>query len=149
MATRIHGGTKHGMVGTPVYQAWKNMKNRCYREADPRYARYGGRGIRVCDRWMASFEFFLADMGEPPPGMSLERNDKDGHYGPGNCRWATDPEQRRNRSDNKKFLYKGKELCLVDIAKLEGVPYGRVHQRLAQGMTLERALAKTDLRTGK
>lgn len=77
------------------------MKARCTNPNNPRWEDYGGRGIKLCDRWLHSFEAFLADMGERPPGMSLDRYpDNDGNYEPGNCRWATLKEQRANRRDS-------------------------------------------------
>ncbi len=87
---------KHGMFGTSVYRVWVNMKARCFNPKDPRYASYGGRGITVCNRWR-SFENFYADMGDRPPGLSIDRIDNDGNYEPGNCRWATRSEQQRNK----------------------------------------------------
>jgi hypothetical protein len=72
------------------------MVDRCLNPNNERYASYGGRGITVCDRWR-SFKNFLADMGERPPGLMLERVDNDGNYEPSNCRWATYREQNRNR----------------------------------------------------
>lgn len=98
---QIH--TAHGSctreVVTPTYTSWSAMKARCLRPGRENYKNYGGRGITVCDRWLGpnGFENFLADMGERPDGRTLDRIDGDGHYEPGNCRWATSSEQNRNR----------------------------------------------------
>jgi hypothetical protein len=73
------------------------MKARCTNPKSPKFRYYGGRGITVCDRWSTSFEAFLADMGDRPPGKSIDRINNDGNYEPGNCRWATQSEQVRNR----------------------------------------------------
>lgn len=86
----------------PLYAAWRGMKSRCYREKDPRYKDYGGRGITVCERWLDSFENFLADMGERPEGLTLDRKDNDGPYSPDNCKWSTRSEQQRNTRRQKK-----------------------------------------------
>lgn len=87
------------MAKSPTHRSWSTMKTRCYRKSALNYHRYGGRGIKVCDRWLNSFEAFLADMGERPEGKTLDRYpDPDGDYEPGNCRWATLKEQRHNRS---------------------------------------------------
>lgn len=89
----------HGWVGTPTYKSWDSAKQRCFNPNDDHYDRYGGRGITMCMRWRRSFKAFLADMGERPEGMTLDRINNDGHYEPGNCRWATGSEQSSNRKN--------------------------------------------------
>lgn len=88
-----HGRTHQD---TATYWSWLEMNNRCTNPHQQAWLDYGGRGISVCSRWLL-FENFLADMGERPAGMTLDRRDADGHYEPSNCRWATESEQRRNQ----------------------------------------------------
>lgn len=82
----------------PLYQTWNGMKTRCYAITNRAYKNYGGRGIRVCERWLNSFEDFVKDMGLRPPGKySIDRINNDGNYSPENCRWATITQQNRNK----------------------------------------------------
>jgi hypothetical protein len=84
------------MAGSRVHRIWNAMRGRCNNPNHPRYADYGGRGIQVCERW-SLFINFLADMGEPPEGASIDRIDNNGNYEPGNCRWVTPSAQNTNR----------------------------------------------------
>jgi hypothetical protein len=103
------GRVKHGHCrnyrSTRIYEVWRSMMQRCHNPNHPAYAHYGGRGICVCERWH-SFVNFLVDMGEPAPGLSIDRINNDGNYEPGNCRWATHSEQMRNRRPQKKLRIK-------------------------------------------
>lgn len=97
--------TYHGMKDTPMYERWKSMKARCFYPSNKSYYLYGGRGIKVCERWRRSFRSFYEDVGDPPgPEYTLDRIDNNGDYAPGNTRWVTQREQninRRIRKDNK------------------------------------------------
>lgn len=93
---RITHGQCRGNAHSPAYKSWQMMIQRCHNPKFPRYAEWGGRGIEVCDRWRL-FANFYADMGARPTGMTLDREDNDGHYEPLNCRWATPKEQYANR----------------------------------------------------
>lgn len=114
--------TKHGqLVGgdkTPEYMAWDNMKRRCYDKNSPHFKNYGGRGIVVCQRWLHSFDNFLSDMGKRPSNAhSLDRHpNNDGNYEHSNCRWATKPEQQRNRRNNRWLEYNGVKMIITDWA---------------------------------
>lgn len=133
-----HGATKR-YKPTRTYMVWGSMKKRCNNPNTKHYEDYGGRGITVCERWN-SFENFLADMGDAPPGMSIDRIDNNGNYEPGNCRWADDVEQGRNRRSTIYLEIDGIRRCLADWARIGGVHYRTVQRRLLQGMSAREAV---------
>ena len=95
-----HGESKRGKT-SPEYVVWRSMKRRCSSQKDKRFYCYGGRGIKVCERWESSYENFLKDMGRrPTPHHSIDRIDVNGNYAPGNCRWATPEQQNFNKQNS-------------------------------------------------
>jgi hypothetical protein len=94
----------HGLSSHILYGTWLSMKTRCYNEKAFKFPHYGGRGIKVCERWLHSFPDFLKDMGERPVGMTLSRIDNDDHYSPDNCEWETYSDQNRNRRKYKRKI---------------------------------------------
>lgn len=134
---------KHGFSDTVEYHAWRSAMKRCTDPIHPEYQRYGGRGITMSDRWTASFEAFLADMGPRPSGMTLDRIDNDGPYtGPcheypnGNCRWATIPEQNRNKRATIRITHHGETLSLREWSHKLGIHYSTLHKRYETGRPL-------------
>lgn len=145
--TSTHGHAKTG-AHTRTYLAWENMRKRCYKENARRYSDYGGRGITVCDRWRDSFENFLADMGECPGKLTLDRSNNNGNYEPGNCKWVTMKEQnnnRRLRRDARLLTWYGESKQVATwirdprIMKL-GLSRMTLEQRLLRGWSHERTL---------
>lgn len=130
----------HGMVGTKEYRAWGHMWSRCTNPKVKSYRNYGGRGISVCDRWI-SFRNFFDDMGKSPSAEhSIDRVDNDGDYNPGNCRWATVKEQRRNKRDNRILVIDGERRTLAEWAEKFGVLYKTAHNRLRMGWSPREAV---------
>lgn len=110
----------HRKSGTGVYRAWSSMMTRCRNPKCHNYYRYGGRGIRVCERWH-DFSNFYADMGDRPSGYSLERIDYDGNYEPGNCTWIPNRLQARNKSNTKRITIDGVTKPLAEWCEVFGV----------------------------
>lgn len=105
------------------------MRRRCTDTTNNRYKQYGGRGIKICERWN-DFYAFLSDMGpRPSPRHSIERNDNNGNYEPNNCRWATMKEQCRNRTTSRIVEFRGYSMSLAEAADIAGLPYTVVRAR--------------------
>ena len=118
------------------------MKQRCRNTNDPQFDYYGGRGIKVCERWLELFDNFYADMGaRPSPKHSIDRINNDGNYEPGNCRWATAQEQATNRRNNVFIEYDGKTQHVSAWAREIGVCDSTIYYRLKEGWPLEQVLA--------
>lgn len=132
---------------TPTYRTWANMLDRCRNHNNSDFFYYGGRGIKVCDRWKNSFENFLEDMGERPKRTSIDRIDNNGNYEPGNCRWATKKEQNNNQRSNINLTFNGKTQTTAQWADELGMNSGTVRYRVNKlGWSAEKALT-TPLRT--
>jgi hypothetical protein len=135
--------TTHGGYGTAEYTAWRAMVQRCEYPSADRFPVYGGRGISVCPEWRDDFAAFLADVGlRPSPDHSIERIDTDGHYTPGNVRWATDEEQRRNKRSNIFAEVDGRRLVIADACKLTGIPASTAYDRVRRGISPEKAVRR-------
>lgn len=145
--------TKHGhWIGdepTPEWLAWHTAKNRCTNPNNQAWGDYGGRGIRMCDRWLNDFGAFIADMGpRPSPKHSLDRVNNSLGYEPGNCAWRTRIEQSRNRRDNRMVEYDGRRVCVTEAMEIAGSPVriDVVVKRLNAGWRVDDALTRRSLR---
>jgi hypothetical protein len=140
-AHRIGPSQTHSYYGKSIHTIWKNMLARCLSPNNKYYHRYGGRGIKVCARWM-NFENFLADMGDRPAGLSLDRYpNNDGNYEPGNCRWATAVQQLRNYSGNRRITLHGQSYTISEASEHFGIPRYSIAARIDRlGWSIEDAL---------
>lgn len=134
---------KHYGKGTVEYTSWQLMKDRCYNENNKTFAYYGGKGVRVCERWRNSFENFLSDMGLKPGGSyTLDRINGDADYSRDNCRWATKKEQTRNRGNTKMINYKGERRPLAEWCEILQIDYNNTNKRIWRGWSTEDAFEK-------
>ena len=124
-------GHASGRTKSRTYNAWANAKARCFNPSCRRFDHYGGRGITMCPAWLNSFENFLADMGECPEGKTLDRwPNVNGNYEPDNCRWATYPQQSRNRTNSIMVEHDGEKINLIDFAAIVGIKYNTLYSRM-------------------
>jgi hypothetical protein len=147
--TNHHSGKKHpqyrhGMTDTPEFMAWQSMIQRCTNSDSQAFSRYGAAGVKICDRWMESFENFLSDVGQrPSPDHSIDRwPDNDGDYEPANVRWATRLEQQNNLRSNRLVVYHGVEMSLANAVRASrgNVTRTIAKYRLARGWSVDAAM---------
>lgn len=137
---RQNSALKHGRSqNDKTYKSWENMKDRCTNPNNPKYKYYGGRRIKVCKQWM-KFEIFLTDMGERPPGLTLDRKNNNKNYCKSNCQWATRKEQARNTRRNRLITCFGKIQCLAAWAEEYNICPYVLRTRIKLGWPMEKAL---------
>lgn len=131
------------VVDYPEYAVWCSMIRRCTNAKDTAFHNYGARGISVCEAWLNNFATFLRDVGErPDDALELERIDVNGHYEPGNVRWATIVEQANNRRNNVKLTYQGRTQTVAEWSRELGLKQYTIYARIrTYGWSAERALS--------
>lgn len=129
----------HGLSKTRAHRIWRKMLERCNNPKARHFEDYGGRGIKVCERWR-EFTNFYADMGDPPDGLSIDREDNDGDYTPENCRWATDLQQAANKRTTHRIERDGVTLTITEWCERLGLKRNTVEKRIAAGWPKERWL---------
>ena len=127
-----------------LHKIWEAMHERCYRKTHVHYARYGGRGIKVCDEWKHNYINFAkwAYKNGYKDGLTIDRKDNDGNYEPSNCRWSTYKEQNNNTSNNRIIEYNGAKYTASQLADLTGLNVSTIFGRINQGWTIEDVISK-------
>lgn len=140
----IKRNTKHSLCNTRIYRIWVGMHERCYNRNSPKYHRYGGRGICVCDEWLNDIEAFYewAMANGYQENLTIDRIDNDGNYEPSNCRWSTNEEQCNNREHNILITIGGETKTIAQWAKETGLKYRTIHARYNRGWTGESLIRK-------
>lgn len=133
---------KHGLCGTPLYNVWLTMKQRCYNPKDKHYKWYGSKGVKVCSEWLNNAEAFVewALNNDYKPGLTLDRIDSNGDYTPSNCRFITIQAQQRNKSSNHVLAYEGISLTIQEWAEKLNITPSTLRSRINKGWTIDRAL---------
>lgn len=145
-ANTTHGHAKNGNI-SPTFRTWCSVIQRCTDKNGTGYKKYGAKGITVCDRWLNSFESFLADMGERPSSKySIDRIDPRQGYYPENCRWATMKEQQNNRTNNRLITVDGQTKTLMQWSECLGMNHTSIIGRINRGMNLKDAVTKQRMR---
>lgn len=123
---------KHGLRNSRLYIVWNNMKERCYNPNHNHYKHYGARGITICDEWKNDFQSFYdwAMSNDYKEDLTIDRIDVNGNYEPSNCRWITNKEQQRNRTNNKLITINGETKCLPEWCELLNLNYNTVRTRI-------------------
>lgn len=137
----------HGLAKSSEYRSWDSMKQRCYNKNNNRYKNYGERGIKVCDRWLNSFENFLEDMGQKPSRKhTLDRLDNKLGYCKNNCRWLLNIEQQRNQTKSVFIEYNGEKMIQTDWERKFNVCNGYIYAALKRGNKKEDIFKRLELR---
>lgn len=138
-----HGAARRGLI-TPEYRTWYQMKERCLNEQNKDFGHYGGRGIKICERWLGAngFSNFLLDMGRKPSCQlkTIERRDNDRDYEPSNCYWASQMSQTQNSRRNRRITCQDRTLILAEWSRETGIPSSTIHGRIKRGWSPEMAL---------
>lgn len=136
---------KHGKKDIPEYNSWRGMKARCNYKKHKDYKNYGGKGIKVCDEWLNSFEQFFSDMGKRPPGCTLDRKNVLEGYNKDNCRWADINTQANNKSSSIYLTFNGITKTLSQFASEYKLNKKTLKGRLERGWSIEKALTTPTL----
>ena len=144
----VERNVTHGLSGNHprAYKIWKGIRQRCMNPNNGSYSDYGGRGIMVCERW-EDFAAFLADMGDPPNGFSIERENVNGNYQPSNCSWQANKVQANNKRSNHAIYHDGKTKNLTEWCEIYGIEPSKVRYRLKQGWSTDKAFSNEDFRS--
>lgn len=138
----------HGKSSHELYATWHTMKRRCYDTKCKDYKDYGGRGIKVCSRWLESITNFIEDMGQRPKGHTIDRIDNNGNYEPNNCHWVDRKHQQRNTRKNVYYFYNGEAKTLKEWSNVLNLPFYKLRYRVRdKNMSIGEALE--DLKRSK
>lgn len=129
-----------------VRNVYFTMIARCKNKNNKSYKSYGGKGVKVCDRWLDSLDNFVEDMGLPKDGQSIDRINVHGNYEPSNCRWVSAVTQANNKANTKRYLYRGELLTMAQWARRLNIPYDRLKNRLkVQGLDFDKAVSNQSM----